>query len=347
MEEGTTIAVYHKATAGEEGRDQDGMIIPARRGLEKSVLMGTGFQVEPDGVTYTATITGKITYKEEHLTISPLMVVDGDITGKEEPLRFHGDVLIKGSVCEDGYVIATGDVAVMGACKRGTIISGGDTYICGDSVCEYEGVIQAKGRVYGNSFAAAKITAVKGAYTNRLVKTDITTREKIHVFGRKGAIIGGVAASERGIDVNNIGNEYREETRIVVGYNEHTRRREERLTSEYEKAARECNHLLEAQKALRKRLSDHTIPRSERMDSLLLSLEEAVEEKLKERNELFGEKQVLVKMRERVNSLPIRIRGMAYMGSSVCIDNKTYAFYKSRQHVILQKKNGEVIIRKE
>ena len=107
VEAGNEIAVYHPATRGEDGFDLGGQSKKAKNGKELAPLKGSGFEVLEDGVTYRATMGGKITVKNNRLTISPVHEVSADVDLTSGNVDFNGDVIIHGSVAEGMSVKAT------------------------------------------------------------------------------------------------------------------------------------------------------------------------------------------------------------------------------------------------
>ena len=96
--EGQVIAKYHPAVQGVDGYTVKDAPIRAKPGRELPPLRGRGFACKDDGVTYIASITGKIDKINDKINILPVFEVSGDVDANTGNIEFRGDVIIHGAV---------------------------------------------------------------------------------------------------------------------------------------------------------------------------------------------------------------------------------------------------------
>ena len=83
VEEGQKLAVYHPAEKGVDGKNVFGEVLQAGKGVEKKLLKGKGFTIEPDGVTYISKLNGKFEYVNGKMIISNMIIVREDVRSEE------------------------------------------------------------------------------------------------------------------------------------------------------------------------------------------------------------------------------------------------------------------------
>ena len=76
VKEGQKLAFYHEAMDGTDGYDVTGTVIKARKGAEKSVLVGKGFQLDKDKKTYVSAMNGMIQLNDNEMWITNHLVLD-------------------------------------------------------------------------------------------------------------------------------------------------------------------------------------------------------------------------------------------------------------------------------
>ena len=111
---GQEIAIYHPPVEGEDGFNVKGKPIQAKKGRDQMPINGKGFEVQPDGVTYVATVDGKIEMQNNRIVILPVYEISGNAEISLGNIDFRGDVVIHGGV-ESGVTIrSTGSVTIDG-----------------------------------------------------------------------------------------------------------------------------------------------------------------------------------------------------------------------------------------
>ncbi len=214
---GDKIAVYHRATKGEDGFNVLGEVSTAQNGKEKAILKGDGFMILSDRVTYVAKISGALTVVNGDINIKKVMIVP-EVKITDKKITYDGVVFVKGDVNSGSEISATGDVIIGGHMESSTIESGGNVIIGGGATCPVRGTIVAEGNVTAKFFEGVVIKG-KNVSANYFINCTIESNGFIKTYGRQGLIYGGTAYSLVGIESAVIGNKTGAKTVITLGVN--------------------------------------------------------------------------------------------------------------------------------
>lgn len=212
---GSVVAVYHKATAGSDGSDIFGNVIPAKRGHEIPVLRGEGFMVMNDRVTYVAKYKGILSYSESEINITKLTVMS-EVKLTDKIVRVDGSLLVTGDVESGSEIHATGDVIISGHVTSSFITSGGNVIIKGGATCPVRGGIEAAGNVSAKYLERVSVKA-QNVYANAIVNCDIAAKEKVKIVGKDGVLYGGTLQTSFGLEAANVGSKGGAKTTINLG----------------------------------------------------------------------------------------------------------------------------------
>ena len=214
---GDKIAIYHKATKGNDGFNIYGEIVKAQNGKEVPILKGDGFMIMSDRVTYVAKYSGAISMDEGVVSIQKIMILP-EVKITDRKITYDGVVFVKGDVNSGSEISATGDVVIGGHLESSAIESGGNVIVAGGATCPVRGSIVARGDVTAKFFDGAVIKG-KNIFSNYFINCTIEARGEIKTYGRQGMIYGGSAYSLEGIESALIGNKTGAKTVITLGAN--------------------------------------------------------------------------------------------------------------------------------
>lgn len=225
VEKDERIALYHPATAGQDGESVTGTVLSGRHGTELKVLTGKGFTKSEDGNEYFAEFSGIIEYNESRgtINISETLVVD-EVNNATGAIDFEGNVHIKKDVGLGAKVHTTGDVVVDGFVEACHIEAGGNIIMKkGANGKGGDNLIKAGGEIQGNFFENMNLEADVGIVANYCLNCDIFTKGTLDLSSKKGLLLGGHTVAEERIKANNIGNKISTPTMVVVGMNDRMR----------------------------------------------------------------------------------------------------------------------------
>lgn len=192
VKKGQTVAVYHEAQEGTPGYTIMGESLATKKGKEKPILTGSGFQILEDKKTYIAMENGKIELKDNRLVISSLLVLD-DVTCATGNVDFDGSIYVRGNVGQGVSIHATRDVLVDGYAESSVIEAGGDIILKKGNNASGRGFLRANGDVMGMFFESARVWAGGKVGANYCLRSEIHAGTRIEISGRNGVLAGGLA----------------------------------------------------------------------------------------------------------------------------------------------------------
>ena len=92
------------------------------------MLIGKGFSILPDQVTYVADIDGKVDFTDNKLLITDVLILD-DVNTLNGNIDFSGSVYIRGTVGYGAVIRAGRDILVDGFIETAYLEAGGDIII--------------------------------------------------------------------------------------------------------------------------------------------------------------------------------------------------------------------------
>lgn len=215
--EGDVIAIYRPPVQGTDGMGVRGNAILAKRGKDQPILKGKGFERSEDGLTYTASLTGKIEMQGDRIMILAIHELSGDADISTGNIDFRGDVVIHGNV-ENGITInATGSITIDGTVEACTLKAGKDIILRRGMLGGHKALVKTKGNVYAKFFESTTIEAEGMIQADVLMNCEVDCKGKIVLTGRRASIIGGEVHALEGIEVVSLGNDAETKTYIYVG----------------------------------------------------------------------------------------------------------------------------------
>jgi len=185
VEADKVIAVMTSAGAGSNGRDVLGNVIPFKPAAGAFKLRRNLKWVKDQLIS---TLRGSLRLTEGYLTVEPLLDHQSE-DGK--PVKFDGDIAVRGSLPDGQLIEATGCMLVVGA------IEAADVRVAG-SVCVKGGVIGKKaGRcAVGGNLSCRFISGSQVVVTGKVeVKSEIV-QSHIHCGGQLTASLGPIMGGE-------------------------------------------------------------------------------------------------------------------------------------------------------
>ncbi|NQU76552.1 MAG: DUF342 domain-containing protein [Planctomycetes bacterium] len=185
-----------------------------------SVQIQPGVNVRVEGEEYFATTGGLIQRNHGYvIEVRRLLAISKDITRRESPISFDGDVQIHGTVRSGTLVKATGDIRVIGPVEDATIESSNGSVFLEQGISgRRKGVLRAKRNVEthfvesASIYADGNISILTGAMHSRLVAGSTITATQ----GR-GQLIGGSAMAGDLIEAKQLGSKGGVVTELSVG----------------------------------------------------------------------------------------------------------------------------------
>lgn len=130
VDPGTLLAVKHFGVQGNPGRKVTGEIIPPAKPQAFELTGGKGVDITPDGSKAFAKISGRPLVRKTGnrfvIDVDPVLQKRGDVDIGSGNIRFKGDIVVHGNVCEGMTVQAAGKINILGMIFDAQIAAQGD-----------------------------------------------------------------------------------------------------------------------------------------------------------------------------------------------------------------------------
>lgn len=339
VEEGQKIACYHEAESGAPGHTVTGKLVPPRKGEEKNVLRGKGFQLLPDGKTYTAAFSGKIELTEgDKIEISRLCVMES-VSLPTGNVDFDGCVYVKGNVGSGTVIQATEDVIVNGFVEAAVIRCGGEILLRQGANGSGGGLIQAEKKVTGKFFEAIRVISGGDIFANYCLNCDLYAKGSIIIQGKEGMLAGGMAQAVREIRATNVGNRAVIRTVIRLGMDEALLQEKKNVEKEIAEVNEELAILGNSYLDFQKKYP----PEIRNAMSMYLKIENAIYTKELQLADLYKK---LKKSEEIIEQMPESravIKGCLYEGTEISIGSSRMSAFNVRD-VTVKCINNKIVV---
>ncbi len=332
VEEGQKLAYYHRAEPGTDGYTVSGKVIPAQRGIEKGILVGRGFEMQPDKKTYIATISGMVKMNDTTLEVTRHMEVQ-DVTLATGNITFDGSLHIKGNVETGTEVNVTEDLEIDGNVGAATIICGGNILLKKGMNAAGHGYIRSEKGIVSRFFEAVKVEANEDIQVNKCLNSQLYAGGMII---SSATISGGVACAEKGFRIKNSGNSIGLHTALKIGYNEQMQKKMQDLNSDIKEAEQELQMLSNSYQSVVAKYP----PEVRNSMELFLKLEKSVVSK---RTQIAQWKLDLEKYHNKIKEAKVVIGGRAFEGTVVEINNRRWQA-DNQYNVVIKSDRDEIII---
>lgn len=249
---GQLLATYHPAEKGVNGITVTGVDITGCSGKELPPLHGRGTILDNQLGTYTANIKGYVNYSEEDgaLNVFRIYNITSDVTRYSGKINFDGTIHITGNVNDMSYISAGGDIIVDGFVGAAIIHAGNNITLKHGVNASGGGSIEAGGRIIGEFFEMANLSARDFIEGNYFLNCNITTDTKLIVKGNKARILGGNISAVLAVESAYIANAGKQQAIIKVGDMEDIEQKISRLQRKVQKAGEDIERLEEGKKKL-------------------------------------------------------------------------------------------------
>ena len=317
---GDVLAVYHPPVQGEQGVDIRGKVSRPKPAKDLPALRGKGFKRSDDGLLYTATIEGKVEYKDYYLEVRDVYEVRGDvdlITGK---IDFRGDVIISGNVESGVEIRATKSITVGGHVEAAKLTANGDIMIRKGMQGGQKAKITAGGSVYADFIEYTTVEAEQNVQANVIMNCDVKAGGYITVSGKRGNLVGGSAYAVSGITSAEIGNDVGLKTVVAVGVSDAMKNREHMLAVKIAMAQTSIEKAKEEQALLEKEQRDIM-----NEGSILARISQSKKKIEREQKMITRAREELDKIAatmETAKNAVIRVNQKAFAGTQIIVDDQ-------------------------
>jgi hypothetical protein len=246
-----------------------------------------------------------------------------------------------GNVFSGFKIEATGNVVIDGRCEGCTIRAGKDILI--RRGCQGKGVgkLKAGGNVSGQFFESVSVVADGDIEASYLLNSEIRTKGKMKVQGRRGVIIGGSVCAKKGIDCFGVGSVAEVQTVLEVGIDKEDMKKYHELTKTLHKIDKEIESL---EAGVIKLMS---VPeKDEETTNFFNSLTKALYSKKTQKKEVGQQKDQMVGDMTKQRDAKIQVTGMVYPGTRIYINTEPYVVKEECRNVQFVKHEAGIVMSK-
>lgn len=339
VEEGQKIAVYHDARLGTAGYTVTGKMLSPKKGHEKNVIQGKGFVLEPDGKTYKAAFSGRITLQGDHTIEISRMCVFNEVNYTTGNINFDGSVLVRGNVERGASICATEDVIIEGFVESAYIKCGGEVLLKQGANGAGRGCIEAGGKVMGSFFDSIRVISGGDIHSNYCLNCNLYAKGMIVINGRMGVIAGGTAQALRSIRAFNVGNRVGIHTILKIGIDDSMLKEKNRI----EKAMADVNRELTLLGHAYNKYQLKYAPEVRNTMEIYLKIEKAIYTKELEYESLQKAQKLLLEQMISMSGSDAIVKGCIFEGTDIIINNCKWSAY-SVKNVTVKCTNSNIVV---
>jgi len=226
---GDKLATYTPAIPGVQGYDVRGREMRCRPGKELPAIRGTGFEMSFDGLSYIATMDGRVDYSNYNLKVCDTYELRGDLDLVTGRIDFRGDVIVHGNVRSGTLIRASKSITVEGSVEAATLIAEGDIVLKKGIQGGKRSKIICGGNLYANFIEFTEVSAKGSIEANVVMNCRLSAGKEINIAGKRGTIVGGTTYVVGTINTTNLGNPAQIKTVAAVGVSEDLEKRNHML----------------------------------------------------------------------------------------------------------------------
>ncbi len=206
---------------------------------------GPGTQLSEDGKSILAAVDGQPHLdKLGTISVSPELVIPGDVDFETGNINFNGNIIVKGMI-KEGFKVKGINLTVQ-EIEGGIIDLSGDLRVS-DGITE--GQISAQGNIYAKFINHSKIMGFGDLCVSKeIIDSSIVLSGKC--INQTGHIISSKISAKLGIDAGRIGTEASKQSTLKVGIDEHVAILKEQVVEALEASVLKSNLLKDEIKAL-------------------------------------------------------------------------------------------------
>jgi uncharacterized protein (DUF342 family) len=245
--EGDVLARKIPPTIGVNGKGVDGSEIVAPRGREKQFKKGDNTTVSEDGTELIASADGALVYNRGLISVKDVLVITGNVDFNVGNIDAVGSVRVTGDVQSGFSIKAGGNLEVIGNVEDAAIDCAGNVLIKGGCFGEGGKSVKAAGDIVvkyaeGQNIISGNDVIVGG----ELLNCHVIAKEKIHVKGRRGKIIGGEISAGKEIRAALLGSEAGTITKLAVAFDAELMKKYHEVVKETERIRADGDRVKEA-----------------------------------------------------------------------------------------------------
>lgn len=337
---GDVLAVLHPEEPGVPGENLYGERLKPGD-VKKAVLKyGNNIEISEDGSILTSKVNGHVELVEGTVFVSDVLEVE-NVDNSTGNIEYDGNVQINGNVSTNFVVRAQGDILVKGVVEGASLWAGGNIVIVRGMNGMGKGILQAEGNIIAKFLENATAEAKGYVSSESILHSRVMAGEEVNVDGRRGFITGGKVCATGSINVKTLGSEMGTDTVVEVGTDPGIKERIEQLQKQIEEDTKTLQSLQPILISTKQKLAQGVKLTPEQM-KYVQSLALANKQKTEAIGAAGAELEELQKNVNNMSDTVVRVKGMVYAGTKICIGDVSMVVQKNTHYCRFVKERGDV-----
>ena len=325
---------------GENGIDVYGTVTAAREVKKASFAYGRNMEVSKDGLKLISVVDGHVSLVDGTVFVSDVYSVENVSTATGN-IDYHGDVEVKGNVCENFCIKTKGNVFVKGVVEGALIEADGDIIIARGMHGQNKGRLKAGGNIIAKFISAAEVEAAGFVEAEQILNAKVIAGNTVNAEAGKGLITGGKIIAKNAVNVRNAGSPMGAVTIIEVGSNPEAKRRLADLQKSVGEKSKTIPQMKKAIDEIAKKIKSGVKVSPALLQNARMTQMALTETQNQIQNEL-KEIESLDKMLKGDETAHIDVRGTIYQGVVVCISGASMTVKNEYTYCRLIKRDADV-----
>lgn len=337
---GDELAVLHPAVPGEAGSNIMGAKIMPAEVKKVSFDYGHNIEVSEDGLRLISQVDGHVELVDNAVFVSDELVVE-NVDNSTGNIDYEGNVQINGNVFTNFQVKAKGNIMVKGVVEGAVLEAGGNIIITRGMNGMGKGILRAEGNIVAKFLENVTAEAKGYVASESILHSRISAGGEVNVDGRRGFITGGRVCATGSINVKTLGSEMGADTVIEVGADPAVKERIKQLQQQIAEDMKTLQMVQPILVSTKQKLAQGVRLNDEQI-KYVQTLVLANEQKTKSLEESNKELQELQKQVGNPMDTVVRVHGMVYPGTRICIGDVAMIVHKTAHYCRFIRDKGDV-----
>ena len=337
---GDVLAVLHPEVPGEDGENVFGERLKPAEVKKETFRFGNHIELSEDGLTLTTLVNGHVELVDGQVFVSDMLEVE-NVDNSTGNIEYEGTVQINGNVSTNFSVTAHGDIIVKGVVEGAELQADGNIVIARGMNGMGKGTLKAGGNIIAKFLENTTAQADGYVASESILHSRIMAGGEVNVDGKRGFITGGRVCAAGGINVKTLGSEMGADTVVEVGADPKVKNRIAQLQKQIEEDNKTLQSIMPVLASTRQKIAQG-VKLSPEQVKYIQSLNTAAAQKSAAIKESQTELDELEEQIGGGTQAQIKVRGMVYPGTKICIDDVSMTVQKDTHYCRFIKERGDV-----
>lgn len=337
---GDVLAVLHKEEQGKAGVDLFGEPIRPADVKPAVLKFGNNIELSENGMMLTSLVDGHVELVENSVFVSDMLEVE-NVDNSTGNIDYEGSVQINGNVSTNFEVKARGDIVVKGVVEGATLQADGNIIIARGMNGMGRGSLSAGGNIVAKFLENATAQADGYIASESILHSRIMAGGEVNVDGKRGFITGGRVCATGGINVKTLGSEMGADTIVEVGADPKIKNRIAQLQKLIEEDTKTLQTIQPVLVAAKQKVTQGVKLSQEQLKHIQ-SLAIANQQKSDAVKANQTELNALMEQAGNTTEARVRVKGMVYPGTKVCIGDVSMTVQKNTHYCRFVRERSDV-----